>query len=164
MASWSRRRHSVDGRVPRMVFPAQPCYADYMSTTDNALEALIRNFAAQLQDLVRSQLSADVTSAVQGALGGKQAPRGRVVAGRNGATARPAKRAAGGKRTPEQIDKLAIQLLSFIDKNPEQRAEQIAKANNLTTGELVLPIKRLLTDKKIKAKGKARGTMYTSAK
>ena len=30
--------------------------------------------------------------------------------------------------------------------------------------ELVLPIKRLLADKKIKAKGKARGTTYTAVK
>ncbi len=135
-----------------------------MSTTDSALEALIRSFAAQLQDLVRSQLSADVTSAVQGAIGGKQAPRGRAVASQNGLTARPVKRGAGGKRTPEQIDKLAIQLLAHIEKNPEQRSEQIAAANKLTTGELVLPIRKLLADRKIKAKGKARGTMYTAVK
>jgi len=128
------------------------------------VEALIRNFAAQLQDLVRDQLSADVTSAVQGALGGRQAPRGRAAANQIASTARATKRGAGSKRTPEQIEKLATQLLSFIDKNPEQRAEQIAEANKLTTGELVLPIKKLLTDKKVKAKGKARGTTYTAVK
>jgi len=128
------------------------------------VEALIRNFAAQLQDLVRDQLSADVNSAVQGALGGKQAARGRSSAGVKEITARATKRGAGGKRTPEQIEKLATQLLSYIDKNPEQRAEQIADANKLTTGELVLPMKRLLADKKIKAKGKARGTTYTATK
>ncbi len=132
-----------------------------MPTTDRAVESLIRNFAAQLQDLIRDQLSNDVTAAVQVALGGVVGKRSSGA--RNGA-AKAARNEAGGKRTPEQIEKLALQLLAYLDKNPEQRSEQIAKAIKLTTGELVLPIKRLLAEKKIKAKGKARGTTYTAVK
>ncbi len=132
-----------------------------MPTTNSAVESLIRNFASQLQDLIRDQLSTDVTAAVRGALGGAAPKRGTPA--KNGAAKAP-KRDRGGKRTPEQIEKLAVQLLAYIDKNPDQRSEQIAKANRLETGELVLPIKRLLSDKTIKAKGKARGTTYAAVK
>jgi hypothetical protein len=131
--------------------------------TKDKVDQLIQNFAQQLQAAIRDQLSADVTAAVQAALGGAQPKRGAVKV--NGAVKRAgAKRSAGGKRTPEEIDKLANQLQGYIEKNPEQRSEQIAEANKVTTGELVLPIKRLLAEKKIKAKGKARGTTYTAVK
>jgi hypothetical protein len=129
--------------------------------TTNKVDQLIQNFAAQLQAVIREQLSEEVTIALQTALGGSPLKRSKAS---NGGVAKVSKRGAGGKRTPEQIDKLAIQLLSYIDKNPEQRSEQIAAANKLTTGELVLPIKKLLAEKQIKAKGKARGTMYTAVK
>ena len=132
-----------------------------MPTTDKAVEALIRDFASQLQNLMREQLSSDVTVAIQSALGGALAGRG--GAGRNG-VARARKATRGGKRSPEQIEKLAAQLYSYIEKNPDQRAEQIAEASKLSTGELVVPIRRLLAEKKIKAKGKARGTTYIASK
>jgi len=130
-----------------------------MATNTN-VESLIRGFADQLQAVIREQLSQEITSAVQAALGG---PSTRV---KNATKAVPAPKAAKatGKRSPEEIEKLAAQLLSYISKNPEQRSEQIAQATNLTTGELVLPIKRLLAEKAIKAKGKARGTTYTAGK
>ncbi len=122
-----------------------------MSANDR-LESLIRKFATDLQSIVREQLSVEVTSAVQSALGGKPAKRGKAAIG------------PGGKRTPEQIEKQAEKLLLFIKANPDQRAEQIARANKLTPTELVLPVKRLLDDKKIKASGRARGTTYAIVK
>ena len=132
-----------------------------MPNADQAVEALIRDFATSLRGLLRDQLSEEVTAAIQAALDHGQMKRGKLK-GKPGQ--RAALRPQTGKRTPEQIEKLATQLLSHIDKNPEQRAEQIAQSVKLTTGELVLPIKRLLADKKIKAKGKARGTTYTAVK
>jgi hypothetical protein len=124
-----------------------------MPTIDR-VEVLIREFATQLQSLLREQLSEEVTTAVQAALGGHVRPA------KAGKIARP----KGAKRTPEEIEKLAAKLLAYIGKNPDQRAEQLARAHSVTTGELVLPIKRLLDDKKIKASGKARGTTYALAK
>ena len=129
--------------------------------TTRDVESLIRNFADQLQAAIREQLSQEISLAVQAALGGG----GRSVRGGKVAFKAPkASVSKSGKRTPEQIEKLAGQLLAYIAKNPEQRSEQIAKANDVSTGELVLPIKRLLAEKAIKAKGKARGTTYTASK
>jgi hypothetical protein len=116
------------------------------------VEGLIRKFAADLQIVIREQLSEEVTVAVQQALGGKAVGRGAV------------RTTADGKRTPEQIDRQAEKLFAFIKANPDQRAEQIARASKMTTTELVLPIKRLLDDKRIKSSGKARGTTYAALK
>jgi hypothetical protein len=129
--------------------------------TMNKVDQLIHNFSQQLQAAIREQLSAEVTGAVQAALGGAQATRGKAK-GLLAAKGPPSRQ--GGKRTPEQIENLANQLLGYIEKNPEQRSEQVADALKLTTGELALPLKRLVAEKKLKAKGKARGTTYTVTK
>jgi predicted HTH transcriptional regulator len=121
-----------------------------------SVDSLIRRFADDLQTLVRDQLSSEVTAAVQVALGGKATSAGKT----NGVV----KRGKNGKRTPEEIEAQAEKLLAFISKNPDQRAEQIAKVNKFTTTELVRPIKKLLGAKKIKASGKARGTTYAAVK
>jgi hypothetical protein len=120
------------------------------------VESLIRRFADDLQALVREQLSSEVTAAVQIALGGKVSRSGKP----NGVL----KRGRNGKRTQEEIEAQAEKLYAFIAKNPDQRAEQIAKANRLTTTELVRPIKKLVEAKKIKASGVARGTTYAAVK
>jgi hypothetical protein len=126
---------------------------------NDRVEVLIRKFADDLQAIVREQLSSQVTNAVQTALGG-----GRPTGRRAAASTSNGGGGAGGKRTPEQIDKQAERLLAFIKANPDQRAEQIAKANRMTTTELVLPMKRLLDEKSIKSSGKARGTTYAAVK
>jgi hypothetical protein len=120
--------------------------------SNDRVEVLIRKFAADLQIVIREQLSTEVTAAVQGALGGKAVRSGGRAA------------SVLGKRTPEQIDKQAEKIYAFIKANADQRAEQIARASKMTTAELVLPIKRLLEEKKIKASGKARGTTYATVK
>jgi hypothetical protein len=119
------------------------------------VDALIRTFATDLQALLREQLSSEVSSAVQSALSGNPDRRGKSTTTRNGRS---------GKWTPADIEKQAAQLLTYIARNADQRAEQIAKANGLATTELVRPIKRLLGEKKIKASGKARGTTYAATK
>ena len=120
------------------------------------VDSLIRKFADDLQALVREQLSSEMTAAIQSALGG-----GALKAGKASGTG---KRGRAGKRSPEEIQAQAEKLLVFIAKNPDQRAEQIARANKLTTTELVRPIKKLLADKKVKSSGVARGTTYALAK
>jgi predicted HTH transcriptional regulator len=117
------------------------------------VEKLIQKFAADLQALIRSDLSDEVNGAVRAALGSGGRAAGKST---KAAPGRP----STGKRTPEQIEKQAEKILAYVAKNPEQRAEQIAKAVGLTTKELVGPIKKLLAEKKVKASGVARGTNY----
>jgi hypothetical protein len=127
----------------------------------NEVERLVREFTTKLEQVIRSQVVAEIDDAVRTAVlglsvGARSAGRGRVSV----KSAAP----SGGKRTPEQIAKTAAKLLSFIASNPGQRAEQISEGTKISTSEMALPIKRLLAEKKIKASGVARGTTYVANK
>ncbi len=129
----------------------------------NEVERLVREFTSKLEQVIRSQVVAEIDSAVRAAVQGistqaRGAGRGRAIA----KIAAP--KLGGAKRTPEQIAKTAAKLLAFIAANPGQRAEQIAEGTKISTSEMALPIKRLLAEKKIKASGVARGTTYVVAK
>lgn len=76
------------------------------------------------------------------------------------APAAASKRKAGQKRSPDEIVKTTDKLLQYITKNSGQRIEEIAKGVGNSTKELTLPVKKLLNDKKIVAKGEKRATRY----
>ncbi len=134
------------------------------------VEALLREYTVKLRAVFRGQLEEDVTAAVRKAFSGTGAPANRSDTAGKGMrppkTKTPArtKRGKGGKRSPEQMAKQAERLLAYISANPGQRSEQIAEGTKFSTGELALPLRKLVADKKLKSTGKARGTMYTVAK
>jgi hypothetical protein len=70
------------------------------------------------------------------------------------------KRKAGEKRTPQQLGQITEQVYNYIKSNGGQGVEQIAKALATSTKELTLPIRKLLTEKKIGSKGQKRATRY----
>ena len=74
------------------------------------------------------------------------------------ASAAPRGRKKGSKRTPEELGALVKQLHSHITKNPGQRIEQIGKTLGISTKEFVLPIKKLVSEKKVSTKGAKRAT------
>jgi hypothetical protein len=86
-----------------------------------------------------------------------KAPRGRGRPPK--ATAAP-KRKAGEKRTPQLLAQITEQVFNYIKSNGGQGVEQIAKALATPTKELTLPIRKLLSDKKIASKGQKRATRY----
>jgi hypothetical protein len=69
-------------------------------------------------------------------------------------------RTAGGRRSAEGVEQVGQQIVSFLKKNPDVRAEQIAAGIGSSTKELALPIKKLLADKQVAKKGQRRGTTY----
>jgi len=69
-------------------------------------------------------------------------------------------RKKGAKRTPEELEQLIKKLHSYIAKNPGQRIEQIAQGLDISTKELNLPAKKLISDKKLSTKGQKRATTY----
>jgi hypothetical protein len=104
---------------------------------------------------------------VQQALAGGDAPRrgrrGAVAGARRGAgvaAKAPRTRAKGAKRSPDELEKLTGQLLTYIKGNAGQRIEQIADGMGTSTKELNLPAKKLLSTKAIKTKGHKRATQY----
>jgi len=69
-------------------------------------------------------------------------------------------RKKGAKRTPEELEQLIKKLHAYIAKNPGQRIEQIAQGLDISTKELNLPAKKLISEKKLSTKGQKRATTY----
>lgn len=86
--------------------------------------------------------------------------RGSAVSSKSGKTA-PAPRAKNAKRTPEELEELTKAVRNYIAKHPDQRIEQIAPGlGDVTTKELVLPLKKLIAEKAVVTRGQKRATSY----
>jgi predicted ArsR family transcriptional regulator len=68
----------------------------------------------------------------------------------------------GGKRSSAGVDEIGERLLAHIEKNPSQRADQIAKAMRSEVMTIRLPMKKLVAAKKVKTKGQRRGMTYAA--
>jgi hypothetical protein len=92
----------------------------------------------------------------------KKSPR--AVASR-GSGRKPAgvKRAPGEKRPPAELAKLTEKLGDYIKAHPGLRMEAIGKALGTPTRDLNLPVKKLLSSKKIRVQGHKRATEYFPA-
>ena len=66
----------------------------------------------------------------------------------------------GAKRTPADLEALSDKFASFVKANPGLRIEQINKELGTTTKDLALPIRKLISDGVITAKGQKRSTTY----
>jgi hypothetical protein len=133
---------------------------------------------ANISDTIRAALDAfvnDLSSLIQEAAleSVEQAlAEASTIPGRGGRGGRAARTAApsfvslsqnrkkGAKRTPEELEQLIKKLHGYIAKNPGQRIEQIAQGLDISTKELNLPAKKLISDKKLSTKGQKRATTY----
>jgi len=130
---------------------------------------------ANISDTIRAALDAfvnDLSSLIQEAAleSVEQAlAEASTIPGRGGRAARSAapsfaslsqNRKKGAKRTPEELEQLIKKLHGYIAKNPGQRIEQIAQGLDISTKELNLPAKKLISDKKLSTKGQKRATTY----
>ena len=66
----------------------------------------------------------------------------------------------GAGSTAADLDAFSDQLLAHVKANPGVRAEQIAVALGTDVGTMRLPMQKLIAKKKVKVKGRKRGTMY----
>ena len=130
-----------------------------MSDVDNQIREQIEAFVNDLNQLVRQA----ALEAVAAALGGEGAPtvaaRGRVT-GFGRALARG--RGKGAKRTAEELEGTRESVLDYVRRNPGQGVEQIAKALNVPSRDLVLPIRKLVAGGQLGTKGQKRATKYFS--
>ena len=121
-----------------------------MANYQTEVQKLVDGFVSQLAELWRRQAIDSLTG-----LGG-----GRGRGGGAAALARGLGRGRGAKRTADELDQLADAFVEFVTKNPGLRIEQINKQLGTSTKDLALPIRKLLADGVIKAKGKKRSTAY----
>jgi hypothetical protein len=122
-----------------------------MDNLQNQVNARVEAFVAEITELARA-------AAYQALSGALDTP---IASGRGMTTAIRGRR--GGKRTAEEIAQMAEAFLAHVTANPGQRMEHIAKELGLATPELTLPVKKLLTDGKLRVEGQKRATEYYPA-
>ena len=131
-----------------------------MANINDAIRAALDAFVEDISSLIQQAALASVEQALAGA----SAIPGRR--GRGGRAAAPAfisvaqNRKKGAKRSPEELEQLIKKLHGYIAKNPGQRIEQIAQGLDISTKELNLPAKKLISEKKLSTKGQKRATTY----
>ena len=138
-----------------------------MTSTETAIKSALEAIGTELAKLVsivdenartefRERIFASVT--------GSPAPHANGVKPKSkpGKAATLTKKGGGAKRSGDEIRAQAARVFTYINSHPGQRAEQIAKALSVETKVLPRPVRLLLSEKKIKASGVARGTTYVA--
>ncbi len=133
-----------------------------MANINDTIRAALDSFVEDISNLIQQAALESVEQALAGAsvIPGRRGGRGagRAVATSFVALGRGRKK--GAKRTAEELEQLIKKLHGYIAKNPGQRIEQIAQGLDITTKELNLPAKKLISDKKLSTKGQKRATTY----
>jgi hypothetical protein len=122
-----------------------------MANYQSEVQKLVDGFVEALAELWRRQAIDSLTGMGGGRGQGGRASAGGISLGRRG---------RGAKRTADELEQLADGFVEFVTKNPGLRIEQINKQLGTSTKDLALPIRKLLADGVVKAKGKKRSTAY----
>jgi hypothetical protein len=123
-----------------------------MSDFQNQMNRVVASFVEQVTELARRAAMDTLEAALSGRQGRRPAATADAAPGRV--------RGRGAKRSPDELDKLAERFQAFVKENPGLRIEQINKQLGTTTKDLALPIRKLLAEGAIHAKGQKRSTTY----
>jgi hypothetical protein len=132
-----------------------------MSDFQTEMNRTVQDFVAQITELARRAAITTLESAF-----GERAARGgggAAILEDMGRVGRP-RGGRGAKRTAADLEALSEQVAEFIKTNPGLRIEQINKEMGTTTKDLALPIRKLIADGAISAKGQKRSTTYFAGK
>jgi hypothetical protein len=131
----------------------------------NEMNRTVQGFVTQISELARQAALDTLESAFGGQVGRSPGPRAAVALPTAGGTrvGRP-RGGRGAKRTAADLEALSEKVASFVKANPGLRIEQINKDLGTTTKDLALPIRKLIAEKMITAKGQKRSTMYFPGK
>ena len=137
-----------------------------MSDFQNEMNRVVQGFVAQITELARRA----AIDTLESAFGGRAvrssapAPAAPAAAGASvGRVGRP-RGGRGAKRSAADLEALSEQFASFVKANPGLRIEQINKQLGTTTKDLALPIRKLISEGVISAKGQKRSTTYFPGK
>jgi hypothetical protein len=122
-----------------------------MSDFQNELNRVVSGFVTQVTELARRAAIDTLESAL-----------GRRTRLANGHARTALRGGGGGKRTSDEIERLAESFHGYVAKHPGMRIEQINKELGTTTKDLALPIRKLIADGAVKTKGAKRSTTYFS--
>jgi len=132
-----------------------------MSNFQNEMNQVVEGFVAQITELARRAAlnTLEATFASHGAGRAPIAAPQRAAVSAGAGAGRP-RGGRGAKRRPEDLEALCNQFASFVKSHPGMRIEQINKELGTTTKELALPIRKLIAESRITAKGQKRSTAY----
>jgi hypothetical protein len=128
-----------------------------MSNIDDAVREAVESFVEQLKELIQRAALESVQAALNGGTALSQRGPSRQP---NRAPAASERHQAGAKRSPAELAALIKKLHGYIAKHPGLRIEMIGSGLGLPTKALVLPVKRLISERKVTTKGQKRATLY----
>lgn len=134
-----------------------------MSDFQNEMNRVVQGFVAQITELARRAAIDTLESAFGGRAGRSSAPAAAALTANLGRVGRP-RGGRGAKRSSADLEALSERFASFVIANPGLRIEQINKQLGTTTKDLALPIRKLISENRIKAKGQKRSTTYFPGK
>jgi len=136
-----------------------------MSEFQTEMNRVVQGFVAQITELAR-RAAIDTLESAFGGRGGRGAPAAAAAAAlavNFGRVGRP-RGGRGAKRTSADLEALSERFASFVKANPGLRIEQINKQLGTTTKDLALPIRKLISEGQVSAKGQKRSTTYFPGK
>ncbi|HEU4726243.1 MAG TPA: hypothetical protein VFT22_00070 [Kofleriaceae bacterium] len=123
------------------------------------MNRVVQGFVSQITELARRA----AIDTLESAFGGR-AGRGAAAAALAPIAAAPRvgrpRGGRGAKRSSADLEALSERFASFVKANPGLRIEQINKQLGTTTKDLALPIRKLIAEGVINAKGQKRSTTY----
>ena len=130
-----------------------------MADIDKQIRDRINSFVYELTELVRRSALDTISDALRGnaaasggKLGGQRAGRGKSGAALG--------RSRGGKRSADEIEAMATNVVAHLKANPGQGVEQISQALGVPSRDLTLPIRKLVGSAKLNTQGHKRATKY----
>jgi hypothetical protein len=129
-----------------------------MSDFQTEMNRVVQGFVAQITELAR-RAALDTLESAFGTRGRRGDAAAAIAAAGFGRVGRP-RGGRGAKRTSADLEALSERFASFVKSNPGLRIEQINKQLGTTTKDLALPIRKLISDGVITAKGQKRSTTY----
>jgi hypothetical protein len=139
-----------------------------MSDFQNEMNRVVQGFVAQITELARRA----AIDTLESAFGGRAARTtaattaaavAEIATASFGKVGRP-RGGRGAKRTSADLDALSERFAAFVKANPGLRIEQINKELGTTTKDLALPIRKLISEGAVSAKGQKRSTTYFPGK
>ena len=134
-----------------------------MSDFQSEMNRTVQGFVAQISELAR-RAAIDTLESAFGARGGRAAGTRAASAIMAPAPVGRPRGGRGAKRTAADLEELSTKFVSFVKAHPGLRIEQINKELGTTTKDLALPIRKLISDRMISAKGNKRSTTYFPGK
>lgn len=126
-----------------------------MSNMQSEMNRVVAQFVAEVTEIAKRAARDQLDAAFGGrSTGGRASASSSIGRGRG----------RGVKRTQDDLDALAEKFYEFVKANPGLRIEQINAKLGTSTKDLQLPIRKMIADGEIKAKGKKRSTTYTAGK